>query len=124
MKSYIKIYGPPIAKAIKALEKIAIDMPEVCIMNTNLSDFTELSGYPRESPVSGLGDIMRYFGGVGVIPEERCDTIISKSGESLGNHDFYFEWFKKPNTNELNNLIEKIDKTMEKVGSKYTITTR
>jgi hypothetical protein len=124
MKSFIKIYGPPIAKAIKALEKIAIDMPEVCIMNINLADYTGIAGYPHDSPVSGLGDIMRYFGGVGVISEERCDTIISKSGESPGEYDFYFEWFKKPSTEELNDLIEKIDKTMEKVGTKYTITTK
>ena len=34
MKSYIKIYGPPVLKAIKALETIAVDMPEVCIWNT------------------------------------------------------------------------------------------
>ncbi len=33
MKSYIKIYGPPILEAIKALEKLAIDTPEVCIMD-------------------------------------------------------------------------------------------
>jgi len=33
MRSYIKIYGPPISKAIKELEKLAIGMPEVCIMD-------------------------------------------------------------------------------------------
>ncbi len=34
MKSYIRIYGPPLLKAIRALEKIAVNMPEVCIMDT------------------------------------------------------------------------------------------
>jgi hypothetical protein len=34
MKSYVKIVGPPLLEAIKALEKMAIDMPEVCIMDT------------------------------------------------------------------------------------------
>ena len=33
MRSYIKVYGPPILEAIKELEKLAIDMPEVCIMD-------------------------------------------------------------------------------------------
>ena len=33
MRSYIKIYGPPIVEAIRELERIAIDMPEVCIMD-------------------------------------------------------------------------------------------
>ena len=34
MKSFIKIYGPPVLKAIRELERIAIDMPEVCIIDT------------------------------------------------------------------------------------------
>ena len=33
VRSYIKIFGPPILEALKTLEKIAIDMPEVCIMD-------------------------------------------------------------------------------------------
>jgi hypothetical protein len=33
MRSYIKIYGPPILEAIKELEKLAVDLPEVCIMD-------------------------------------------------------------------------------------------
>ena len=40
MKSYIKIYGPPHLKAIKALEEIAVDIPETCIMDQAiLNDF-------------------------------------------------------------------------------------
>lgn len=31
MISYIKIFGPPVLEAIVELEKIAINMPEVCI---------------------------------------------------------------------------------------------
>jgi len=33
MRSCIKIYGPPILEAIRELEKVAVDMPEVCIMD-------------------------------------------------------------------------------------------
>jgi hypothetical protein len=29
--SYVKLYVPPVMKAIKTLEKIAVDTPEVCI---------------------------------------------------------------------------------------------
>jgi hypothetical protein len=29
--SYVKLYSPPVLKAIKTLEKIAVDTPEVCI---------------------------------------------------------------------------------------------
>lgn len=34
MKTYIEIYEPLLLKAIKALEKLAIDMPEVCIKDS------------------------------------------------------------------------------------------
>lgn len=116
MKSYIKIYGPPVLKAIKALEKVAIDMPEVCIMDTIImSDIHTLTA--QEEAES-------YFSALGEIPIERCSKIISKSGESLGEYDFFFEWFKKPTTEQLNNLIEKIDDALESFGCRYTITTK
>jgi hypothetical protein len=124
MKSYIKIYGPPILKAIKALEKIALDMPEVCIMDSSIVVGGGLPGYIDDVSGGGLSGIMQYFGGPSEISEERCETIISKSGESLGEYDFYFEWFKDPDMDELNSLIEKIDKALTKVKVKYTITTK
>ena len=115
MKSYVKVYGPPLMKAIKALEKVAIGLPEVCIWHTFFAYSPSLSNY---------GDISNYFADVGEVPEKRCNTIISKSGESLGEHDFYFEWFKKPTMNELNNLIEKVDEALAPLGVKYTLTTK
>lgn len=114
MKSYIKIYGPPIVKAVKALEKVAVDMPEVCIMHTEFAWGTPIMGEP----------MINYFGGPDVISEKRCGTIISKSGESLGEHDFFFEWFKKPTMRELHSFMEKIDDTLTEVGVRYTITTK
>jgi hypothetical protein len=122
VKSYIKLYGPPIVKGLKALEKIAIDMPKVCIMNTPIE---LVLGYPGGVTPSGFSmtdEVVSYFGGG--ISEERCGTIISKSGESMGAYDFYFEWFKKPGLEELNNLIEQIDETFMKIGVKYSITTK
>lgn len=125
MKSYIKIYGPPVLEAIQALEKISIDMPEVCVMD-RLSlvspDFrTSEGGFGMQS-----GDIgsTYYFGGTEQIPKERCDTLISKSGEHLGGYDLFFEWFKKPNVNQLNILIEKIDEVLKPLNVRYTITTK
>ena len=116
MKSYIKIYGPPTIKAIKKLQKIAVGMPEVCIMDTLISQ-----GLPVFETVE---DTMGYFGGASEITVERCNNIISKSGESLGEYDFYYEWFTKPNMDQLNGLIEKIDEAMTPLGCKYTITTK
>jgi hypothetical protein len=37
MKTFVKILGPPLNKALKELEKIAIKMPQVCIMSTPIA---------------------------------------------------------------------------------------
>ena len=114
--SYIKIFGPPVLEAIKALEQLAVDIPEVCI-----TDFVIANEIPR----SLAKDIGGWFDSRGVVvPIERCNTIISKSGQKLGDYDFFFEWFKKPTTDELYNLIEKIDEALAQIGSRYTITTK
>lgn len=119
VRSFIKIYGPPVLKAVKALEKIAIDMPEVCIMNTIISDIAPSSLDFRETE-----DIMSYFRPLGDITITRCGTIISKSGEMLGEYDFFFEWFTDPSMDQLNELIEKIDEALAPLGCNYTITTK
>jgi hypothetical protein len=116
MKSYIKVYGPPLLKAVRELEKVAVDFPEVCIMDTVIA-----AGGPDFSTSEGIAD---FFGGAGDITVERCSNIISKSGESLGEFDFYFEWFVDPSTDQLNELIEKIDTALKPLKCMYTITTK
>jgi hypothetical protein len=116
VKSYIKIYGPPILKAIRELEKVAIDSPEVCIMDTVID-----AGGPQFNTQEGIAD---FFGGAGDITVERCSNIISKSGESLGEYDFFFEWFVDPTMDQLNELIGNIDKTLKPLKCMYTITTK
>lgn len=117
MKSYIKIYGPPTLKSIRALEKLAVDMPEVCIMDTIISQ--------SETQFDEMTGIIDYFGSLPIeISVERCGNIISKSGELLGENDFYFEWFTDPTMDQLNDLIEKIDEALTPLGCKYTITTK
>ncbi|MFH0897780.1 MAG: hypothetical protein V1850_07035 [Candidatus Bathyarchaeota archaeon] len=119
--SYIKIYGPPFLKAIQALEKVAVDEPEVCIMDT------QIVGIPIQNSV-GFGDssqVQTYFDSIGVeLPLQRCSKIISKSGEKLGEYDFFFEWFTNPGQVEVNNLTKKIDDALAPLGCKYTITTK
>jgi hypothetical protein len=133
MKSYIKIYGPPISEALKALRKVAIDFPEVCVMDTALESALGIDTYNTPGGLTGAGGggsldsvdmVMNYFGGPGHISKERCGSIISKSGESVGQFDFYYEWFQKPTVTQLENLIEKIDEALSPVGVKYTITTK
>lgn len=115
MRSYLKLYGPPLLKAIKALEKIAIDMPDVCIMDTFIEQF-----YPSLQTDEG---VMNYFG-VDDMSAERCRNIISKSGGRIGDADFFFEWFSEPSIDQLNLLIEKIDEALKPLGANYTITTK
>ena len=129
MISYVKIYGPPLLTALKALEKVAIDMPEVCIMNTTIQAAVGAPEIPGAS--FGAADIsfdtpegVIAFFGVDDISEERCNNIISKSGESLGEYDFYFEWFTKPSVAQVEDLIEKIDEVLAPLGVKYTLTTK
>ncbi len=131
MISYVKIYGPPLLKALKALEKVAIDMPEVCIMDTTIQTAVGAPGIPGAGASYGASDIsfddpsgVMMFLGVDDISVERCNTIISKSGERLGEHDFFFEWFTKPNMAQVEDLIEKIDEVLEPLGVKYTLTTK
>jgi len=117
--SYIKIYGPPVLKTIRELEKIAVDMPEVCIMDSIIAglDYANMLANPEYT--SG------YFSGIPVeISYKRCSTIISKSGEKLGEYDFFYEWFTEPTMDQLNGLIEKIDEALTPLGCRYTITTK
>lgn len=120
--SFVKIYGPPVLKSIKALEKIAVEMPEVCIMDTVIAG--------TQDYVTAFSDpdyTAQYFQSLPETAEievERCSTIISKSGERLGEHDFFFEWFTEPSMEQLNGLIEKIDEALEPLGCRYTITTK
>lgn len=123
MKSYIKIIGPPIGKTIKALEKVAVDMPEVCIMSfpieASLGSSYSMTGYGGQDDALNISS---YFDAK--MSEERCDKIISKSGERLGEYDFFFEWFKKPSMEDIMMLIEKIDKVVLETGANYSITTK
>ncbi len=120
MKSYIKLYGPPVLKAIKTLEKLAIDMPEVCIMDT-LLDMLPITETAEEDTQSTY----QYFSTLpSTISWERCGKIISKSKEELGEYDFCFEWFTPPTVEQLNQLIGKMDEALAPLGCKYTITSK
>ena len=119
MISYVKIYGPPFLKAIKTLEKIAVEEPRVCIMDPMI----EINMKGMQEDADYIGD---YFSPLVPyqIEQERCDKIVNKSGEKLGDYDFFFKWFKNPTTEELNDLIEKIDTELAPLGCIYTITTK
>jgi len=129
MRSYIKIYGPPILEAIRELEKIAVGMPEVCIMDyVILNDLSpriarDVGGSTvKTSDVSTPAFFMERTGVE--VPVKRCHSIISKHGQKLGEYDFFFEWYEKPDASQLNDLIRKIDGALKPLGCLYTITTK
>jgi hypothetical protein len=133
LKSFIKIYGPPILEAIRALEKLAVNLDDICIMDTIiLRDISpefarEFRGYrapaQRREPILYQGWVSNYYQSMGVsVPVERCKTLISTSGESLGEYDFFFEWIKKPGVEQMQMLLEKIDETLSGLGCFYTLT--
>jgi len=129
MRSYIKIYGPPILEAIRELEKVAVDMPEVCIMDYVIQkDLSprmarDLGGEKVEMFDATIPGFFMQRTGV-VVPVKRCHSIISKHGQKLGEYDFFFEWHKEPETAQLNDLIKKIDDALKPLGCLYTITTK
>jgi len=129
MRSYIKIYGPPVLEAIKELEKLAVDMPEVCIMDYVIAQDISPSvakDLDLSKVSSEAGSISGFFlqrTGV-VLPVKRCYSIISKHGQKLGEYDFFFEWHKEPDASQLNDLIRKIDDALKPLGCLYTITTK
>jgi hypothetical protein len=127
MRTYVKIYGPPILKTIKALEQVVLDIPEVCIMSMPLSMTIQMSSQTTGGGGPGWpfsSEVVRRIFGANDLPQERCETIISKSSQSLGEYDFFFEWFQKPTVDQIKELIEKIDEAVKPLGSLYTVTTK
>ena len=138
MKSYIKLFGPPINEALNQLENITVNYPKVCMMNRaiiddipsylgsdiGISKKTEMSAQ-QTSKLEWTDWVMRYTNSQGLsVSRERCMTLISKEGADLGEYDFFYEWIEKPNFGNVIDLIEKIDKSMKDIGCMYTITTK
>jgi hypothetical protein len=42
---------------------------------------------------------------------------------TLGEYDFVFEWTSKPSLKKIEDLIERVDEALAKVGVMYTMTT-
>ena len=112
MKALIRVFGPPYLKAIKALEKIAIESPTVCIMNPML-----LQANPY---VQALDWVYNYFKERGNVSYERCGSILAKASDLEG-YDFVFVWMLEPSRGQVDDLIIKIDEALKPVGARYTI---
>jgi len=121
LKTYVKIYGPPIMDALKELQKIAGEMPRVA----HFHFMAGLEGVPS-TPKGPEGAFALSNSGA---TEKKTMTMvkkssISKSGHTLGDYDFFFEWEHNPTWFEMTELISKIDKAFSKLGCKYTLATK
>lgn len=120
-RSYIKIYGPPVAKAIRALEKVAVEFSKITTIRhydilTPPSQYftsqTDVSGYSQML----LPDIE--------MPINEKIKLISKASDTLGEYDFFFEWGQEPTKQQVLELIAKIDEALSDCGCRYTIVTK
>ena len=119
--SFIRIYGPPILKAIKALEAVAVETSKAVAVRFS----HKCVPYPRYMG-SETRDWEQYLQNMRKTYVDCYEPvrIISRSEEMLGEYDFFFEWSEEPNLEQVENLIEKIDEALRDLGCNYTITTK
>ena len=137
-KSYIKLYGPPVMEGLQALEKIALSITSkdnslsyyhACLPREAISAWQA----PTEDPMMRYDDYMqRYYNMYNEdcvllykgLEKEVKNKLISKSGHTLGEYDFYFEWIIEPKDKDLFNLIKIIDTEMKTLNLRYSIVTK
>jgi hypothetical protein len=119
VKSYIKIYGPPILKAIKALEAVAVDMSKA----TSMKFSHKCLPYPSQSNTRDWDAYLKNMERIYVDCYEPV-RLISEGQQQLGEYDFFFEWAEKPNMGKIEDLLGKIDESLKGLGCRYTITTK
>jgi hypothetical protein len=117
VKSYLKIYGPPLIKALTALEKIAAQKSlETMIRFSHILVDPSLPFIWSDAGALLLQDVP-----ISTIEKQK---LISKAARTIGEYDFFFEWSVKPTFKQIHELIEKVDHALEPLGCKYTIITK
>jgi len=121
VRSYVKIYGPPILKATKALEVVAVDMSKAIDVKFSHSCVP----YPTRMQ-STKNDWDQYIQNMKRIYVDCYEPVrlISESHQLLGEYDFFFEWTEEPKMSQIEGLLEKIDVALEGMGCSYTLTTK
>ncbi|NIN52865.1 MAG: hypothetical protein GTN80_07240 [Nitrososphaeria archaeon] len=119
-RSRIKIYGPPLAKALDELRKVAHEMPEIRVYYHYILGRLPVS----RSETAPLEDESEMMMGFGESYKMKSKPSIKEAHSVLGEDDFCFEWEDDPTPDQLRILIEKIDKALSPLGCRYTITTK
>jgi hypothetical protein len=120
VKSYVRIYGPPLLKAIKALEGVAVTMST----KTEVKFSHKCVPYPTRMQ-SDKNDWNAYLQNMKKTYTDcyEPEKIISDASMTMGNYDFVFDWTSKPSITQIEDLIARVDAVLEKVGVMYTLTT-
>ena len=119
VKSYIKVYGPPILEAIKALEAVAVDMSKA----TSLKFSHRCLPYPSQSSTRHWDAYVKNMERTYVDCYEPV-RLISEAHQQLGEYDFFYDWDKEPNMEQVEDLLGKIDEALGGLGCYYTINTK
>jgi len=119
--SYVKIYGPPVLKAIKALEAVAVDLSKATGVKFN----HKCLPYPTRMQ-SNTRDFEQYLEGMKRTYVDCYEPVklISDSHQMLGEYDFLFEWAEKPTMAKIEDLVGKIDEALKDLGCHYTLMTK
>jgi hypothetical protein len=120
VKSYVRIYGPPLLKAIKALEGVAVTMSN----KTEVKFSHKCVPYPTRMQ-SDKNDWNAYLQNMQKTYKDcyEPEKIISDASMTMGDYDFVFDWTSKPSITQIEDLIARVDAALEKVGVMYTLTT-
>lgn len=120
VKSYVRIYGPPLLKAIRKLEGVAVDLSN----KTEIKFSHKCVPYPTRLQ-SDKNDWNSYLQNLQKTYKDcyEPEKIISDASMTLGDYDFMFEWSSKPTLQQIEELIAQVDKALGEVGVLYTLTT-
>ncbi|MCK4317377.1 hypothetical protein KAW53_01320 [Candidatus Bathyarchaeota archaeon] len=119
-KTYVRIFGPPLLKAIKALEGVAVDMSKAIEIKFS----HKCVPYPTRLQ-SDKRDWNNYLKNLQKTYTDCYEPqkIISDASMTLGDYDFVFEWTEKPSMKKVLGLIENIDGALGDLGVHYSLTT-
>lgn len=119
-KSYVRIYGPPLLKAIRVLEGVAVEMSN----KTEIKFSHKCVPYPTRMQ-SDRNDWNAYLKNMQKTYKDcyEPEKILSDASMTLGDYDFVFEWTSKPSIVQVEDLIAKVDAALSNVGVLYTLTT-
>lgn len=119
-KTNVRIYGPPLMKAIKKLEGVAVEMSKAVEVKFS----HKCVPYPTRLQ-SDRTDWNTYLKNLSNTYTDCYEPqkIISDASMTMGDYDFIFEWTTKPRMKQVQGLIEKIDKALDKVGVYYSLIT-